>query len=509
MRTIVGADDTVKCLPRLTVKDELGDWQDITNRVYSISLNDNLEADSASVTFQIRNHPDIWINGPLNQNLDPLDENSSYYVNGAPLLGRYHEVKLEISKDDGAHYYEVFRGYAGPGSVTVSTYVEKDDTITFVPCDLSFPYKAFHFYDSLIYKDADAVSIMSQIFADHGFNQTVTAIDNPNRHIQEVTTGQTNIWAAQKAMIEATGYIYRIKWYDGAFRPCVYNPGRDRTTADAVFLGTFSYRKLDISEADVRTRVIVSYRNRDTGNIEHAQAEDEIARDQYGIPDGSGRKLHNTMWYAAQGTGHYYSLIDTPAEASTLAGYILHDLKKPAPDIEIKIPRIRPDIEIHDLLSFVGNDYTVLVGVTGITWSWSVDNPIGETIIEGTTDRVIGEFRLWLTRDAHSQDVQQDLTLAFLQGDGKRPARPATPHCISYWGRDSETGSDTPVTVCTVRPNKEWDLAGYLWHWQIEGEEETETRITQKPRIVVKGLPVGRKVRFWVQAFDWTAEGLQ
>jgi len=182
-----------------------------------------------------------------------------------------------------------------------------------------------------------------------------------------------------------------------------------------VFSGTFQYRKLDISEADVRTKVVVIYRNRNTGNIEYAQAEDEEARNKYGIPDGYGNKIHNTMWYSAQGTGNYYSIIDTPGEARTLAEYILYDLKEPVPDIEVKIPRIDPGLEIHDLLSFVGEDYTVNLGVTSINWSWSTNNPIGETIVRGTADRVIGEFNLWLAKDSHSQEVQQATALAFFE----------------------------------------------------------------------------------------------
>ena len=506
---MLGADSIVESLPRLSVKDGNGSWTDITSRLFSVSLNDSLDADSASVTLQLRNQPDKWVVGATNENLDPLDTNSTYYLNSEPLLGYYHETKLEISKDGGSNYYEIFRGYAGPGTVDVSASVKRDDTVTFTPCDLSFPYKEYHFYDSLVYKDADAVSIMSQVFADHGFSQTVTEIDAPNRHIDEITTGQTNVWAAQKSLIEATGYIYRIKWETDAFKPCVFDPDRDKSVPDAIFSGTFQHRKIDISEADVRTKVVVIYRNRTSGTIEYAQDEDEAARDKYGIPDGNGNKLHKTMWYSAQGTGNNYSLIDTPEEASDLAGYILYDLKAPAPDVEVRLARIHPGLEIHDLLSFVGEDYTLNMGVVSLTWNWSTDNKIGETIIQGTTDRVIGEYSLWTSKDASSQEVQNEQALALLQGDGKPPAQPETPTCISYWGIDSATGADVPVTVCTVTPNKEWDLSGYLWSWAIEGEAETESRATQDPRLVVKGLPVGKTVRVFIQAFDWSAAGLQ
>ena len=506
MRTMIGADDVVESLPRLSVMDGNGSWVDITSRLYSVSLNDSLGADSASVTLGLRNQPDKWVTGSSNENLDPLDVNSSYFINSEPLLGYYHEVKLEVSKDSGSNYYEIFRGYAGPGSVEVSTSVKRDDTITFTPCDLSFPYKQYHFYDSLVYKSADATSIMSQIFADHGFNQTVTVIDNPNRHIDEVTTGQTNVWAAQKSLIEPTGYIYRIKYYGSAFKPCVYDPDRDKTTPDKIFRGTFQHRKIDISEADVRTKVVVIYRNRASGTIEYAQDEDEAARSKYGIPDGSGNRLHKTMWYSAQGTGNNFSLIDTPGEASTLAGYILHDLKAPVPDVEVRIPRVNPALDIHDLLSFVGNDYTVNVGVTSLTWNWSTDNKIGETIIQGTADRVIGEFTLWTSRDASSLEVQHEQELALLQGDGKPPDSLSTPVARSFWGTDSSTGADCPVVVLTVTPSHVWDHSFYLWTYYLNDEVEPTQVRTTEPRLTIKGLPVGSTVRAFVQDVDWSAK---
>ena len=505
---MTNADSTVESLPRLKVKDGNDVWQDITNRLYSVSLQDDLSADSASVNLGLRNNPDLYVTGGTNANLDPLDTGSSFYVGGEPLLARYHEVKLEITKDGGSNYYIIFQGYVGPGTVNVSTDVKRDDTVTLTPCDLSFPFKEYHFYDSLIYKSASATSIMSQIFANHGFNQSVTVVDDPNFHVEEIETGENNVWAAQKSLIEPTGFIYRIKWNSTAFKPCVYDPDRTKSVPDAIFSGTFQYRKIDISESDTRTKVVVIYRDRNSGTIEYAQAEDETARDKYGIPDGSGGRLHKTLWLAMQGTGSNYSMIDTPGEAQTLADYVLYDLKEPVPDIEVRLPRVHPGIEIHDLLSFVGDDYTVNLGVTSINWNWSTDNKFGETTVKGTVDRVIGEFGMWLAKDAISKDVKQEMEVAFLQGDGLSPAQPATPECISYWGVDSATGNDVPITVCTVTPNKEWDVAGYIFYWQIEGEAETESRVTQEPRLVVKGLPVGKTVRVWVQAYDWSAKGL-
>jgi len=53
---------------------------------------------------------------------------------------------------------------------------------------------------------------------------------------------------------------------------------------------------------------------------------DEDAREKYGIPDGSGGKMHNCLWYACQSQGERYSMIDTPVEAEALANNILFDV---------------------------------------------------------------------------------------------------------------------------------------------------------------------------------------
>ena len=108
----------------------------------------------------------------------------------------------------------------------------------------------------------------------------------------------------------------------------------------------------------------------------------------------------------------------------------------------------------------------------------------------------------------HSPDVQQKNQLAFLQGSGKAPDRPSTPELLSFRGEDSATGKETSVVVATVTPSKSWDRMDYLWSYQLEGEAETETVITQDPRLVIKDLPIGKTVKVWVQARSWAARGL-
>ena len=509
MRTITGGTTRGNMDIDFQVKDEAGSWQDLSARVFSINYSDELESDSCSITVKLRNNYKRWVE-TTNNSLDPLDTGSSYYVSSSPLLGHYHECYLKVSKDSSATWYTVFEGRVGPGTVSCYVDINGDDVVEVTPVDESFRYKEHYWYDSLTYTDADAVSICSQMMEDQGFKGTkdsVVEIDAPAYHIDEYTTGETNLWEAMQSLLEPTGYIFRMTWYSTAFRPCVYDPERTKTVADASFASDFRSRSIDVNEQDVRTKVVVRYRDRNYGTICTVQAEDEDARDKYGIPDGIGGRIHKTMWYAAEGTSDRHSLIDTQAEAQSLASYILSDLKEPSPNVEVEIPYIHPGAEVHDLLAFIGRDYTVNVGVTAISWDWTVENQVGTMRVTGTADRVIGRFQTWLAADARNPDVRRQLQLAYMSGDGKRPDTPSAPTLKSYWGTDSDTGQEVPILEATTTPVKNWDLAQYRWRYKVRGAENWTEITTAEPRLVVKGLPIGQSVAVQVRAEDWSALG--
>jgi hypothetical protein len=508
MRVVTNATNKTAVTPKFEVQDEAGSWQDITSRCFEFSGSDDLESDSNSITVKIRNSYSKHVEG-TNNSLDPLDTNSSYYVDSAPLLGRYHACRLSLSKNSGLAYTQVFVGYIGPGSVSVTTDVTEDDIITVSPVDISQPYKEDFWYDPLIYRDADAVAIMTQMFADRGFNQAVVELDAPGYHIEEISTGETSLWDAQKSLVEPTGYVYRIRWDTGSssFKPCVYDPERTKTTPDATFTGDFRSRSIDVNESDIRTKVVVIYRDRNSGATSYAESENEASRLKYGLPDGNSGRKHKTLWYASLGSGNRYSMIDTAGEAKTLANNIQSDLNAPSPDVEIALPYCHPGIEMHDLLAFVGNDYTVNVGVTGIDWSISTDNPVGETRITGTAERIIGQFRLWLERDANSPEMRMEADIALMQGDGLRPPQPTITRNESYWGFDSTTGTDTPIVVFECTPARVWDFRDYLWTYWIAGEAEPAQIATEEPRLVLKGMPVGAEIQVYVEVRDWSTVG--
>ncbi len=508
MRTITGGTTRGNMQIDFRVKDAAGAWQDLSARVFGISYSDELDSDSCSISVRLRNSYAKWVSG-TNRSLDPFDTNSSYYVSSSPLLGRYHECYLKVSKNAGATWYEVFRGRVGPGSVSCYVDVNGDDVVEVQPVDESFRYKEHYWYDPLLYTAADAVAICSQMMKDQGFRGTsdsVVEIDAPGFYVEEYSTGETNLWEAMKRLLEPTGYAFRMRWYSGSssFRPCVYDPLRTKTTPDASMASDFRSRNIDVNEQDVRTKVIVRYRDRNYGTVRVAQAEDETARDKYGIPDGLTGRIHKTMWYSAEGTGDRYSMIDTQAEALSLAESILHDLKEPAPNAEVEVPYIHPGIELHDLLAFVGRDYTINLGVTSFTWDWSVDNQVGTMRLSGTVDRVIGQFKTWLVKDARNPDVRAQLQMAFMSGDGKRPSRPLAPTLKSYWGRNSTTGKEVPILEASVTPVFDWDIAQYRWKYIVDKDGVPVEVVTKEPRLVVQGLPAGASVTVWVRAEDWS-----
>ena len=512
MRTIVNATSMVRPQFRIKVEDHGGSWRDISDRVPSITYSDGMEEDSCSVDLRVANAWEAFVNSSPNVNLDPLDEDSDLNKVGGtyyPLLARYNQIKIEISKDDGANWYEVYRGYVGPGSVSVATDVSGDDSISVRPVDQSYAYKDLYFYDELIYKDADAVSIMQQMFADHALTQTIVETDPPAFHVEEYKTGQTNVWESQKMLLEPTGFIYRMRWDSGTslFKPTVYDPVRTNTTPVWTCDGEFNYRKVDLDEADTRTKIVIFYRLRGVGSMETFEVENDAARLKYGIPDGNGGRLHKTMWYVTKGIGARHSMIDSPEEAQTLGEYILHDLEEPAPDIEFQLPYLHPGIECHDLINFVGRDYTAMVGVMSVSWSCDRDNPIGTTTIRGTLDRVIGQYKQWTAKDARSAEVRDEQLLATLQGDGFRPPTPTNCTGRSYMGQDALTGKETSITLFQVTEVDVWDRGGYMWKWWLKGENKVRVEYTAEPQLVLQDLPVGRTAVAECYVYDWSHTG--
>ena len=319
----------------------------------------------------------------------------------------------------------------------------------------------------------------------------------------------TNLWDAIKKMIEVTGFIFRVRWYDGAFNFCIYDPKRSDSipSPTLTFDGTFNARSLDVNESDVRTKVIVEYRDGTKGAVATEEAEDDSARLKYGAYDGAGGRKHIIMRYSVKDG----SLIDTPGEAANLAAYMLHDLKAPTPDVEVSLPFLFPSAQMHDTLRFVGRDYTVDLGVTGVSWNLSVDNAIGSTTIRGTAERVIGLANDWLQYDEHSPDAQEAYQQKNILGDGRRPEQVTGLRLYTDRVQD-KSGQTVSVVWAVWNPVSNWDLDHYEVWGRIVDRRGSSDIIIDDWRLwaVVRtesyqfhGLPPGLDLDVKVYAVDW------
>lgn len=505
MRTIVNATEDVPAAIRVQAKDGNGTWQDISHRILSFSFDDSIDYDSPHVSFVVDNTYAKWVAG-TNQSLDPADTSSSYFVNDQPLLGCKHEIKVDISKDGGTTWAEIFRGYVGPGGVRSSVSTLGNDTITVDAVGLDYNLKSYYFTEDLVYEDASATAIADQILIDHGFNYSITVIDEPGYLITYYRTRDTNLWDAIKKMFADIGYIFRVKWHNDAFKFCVYDPLRtDSITSPGLTInGDFRVRRLSVNEEDVRTKVIVEYRDRNTGEISYEEASDDTARLKYGAHDGSGGRKHIIMRYSTKDR----SLIDTAGEAANLASYILHDLKAPTPDVEVELAFVLPSVEPHDVVRFVGRDYVVDLGVTGISWEFSGDNHIGKTTIQGTAERVIGYAGVWLENDSRSPDAKELYNQNTVLGDGRNPDKPTNLQLYADTTQDV-SGKTVPIVYATWSPVGNWDLDHYEVWTRLRDEDGTVIQdwkmhgVTRREAYEFHGLPAGKTLDVRVYAVDW------
>jgi len=235
-------------------------------------------------------------------------------------------------------------------------------------------------------------------------------------------------WEALENALAPTGFRLIELWNDSSsdFEITVVDPMRSKTEPDFELVGGFSSRRLSGSEADVRTYVAVAYRDFERKEERYVWAEaDPSIVAKYGIPDGSGGRKHRKMVYKTQDQ----SLIDSESEARELAVLILHDLQEPTPDCEITLPYLDPRFEPFDLVRFTG-EYSVDVGVMSVRESWSFERQVGETVISGTANKIIGAKQLWLSRDAKRQPPAerrlQDMP-------GKPPPQPPAPELDPAW----------------------------------------------------------------------------
>ncbi len=393
-----------------------------------------------------------------NESLDP-GHTSIFNVDGVPLLGAYHEVRISLGKDTAPVL--MFNGYIGPGDIQSGEDVEDGDVIT-VECVGKMQRYADDWIDrdeGRTYREtyiSASTNMLNQILADYGYSQDIVVADDPSYYIHEYRIGDISLLDALKRPVEGIGYCLEERYYAAAdeFRPTIVDPLRSNTTADLNLAGNIRAVRLTYSEANIRTKVRVVYRDRTTGKEASVLATDTAARDKYGIPTGTGTRRHRYMRIVEKDQ----SCIDTRAEAQDEADAALHDLSAPCPAVEIQIPWIVQNIELGDLVQVETPSETLKVGVTEIEMRLPEFNRVGETILRGALNRRIGARRYWFLRGRTDWVGKHDRD--YDESHGPLPPAPTYVEALGQWGED-ESGSPAPILHVRWHGNRAWNLKGY------------------------------------------------
>lgn len=441
---------------RVRVWHDDGTVVDLSNRVLT---GPSLHADIDMADWQSRmvfDNAADYINADLS--LDPLDELSTLNQDGStefdPLLTENHEIIIET--DTGTGWKVFFDGYAGGelNSVVVNT---KKHTVSFTPDGVTMPLKEKDRVEKITYSDRDlSTSLLRSILRDSGFRgklEHVMIADDPQAQVDEYTTEVGSTWDALQKAVAKTGYVLASRYWaankayrDGSgestpragFYTTLYDPQRDKTTPDYIWTDECVRRRVRYSIDDVRTWVQVAFEDADGAQKHTTSASNPEARAKFGIPAGDGTKLHRMARIVEDNN----SLIRTLADAEKLRDIALHDLETPSPDTSIEIDHFWGDPRLHNLIEFQFQDYTLNVGVTGITVNLDPSQPWGKTTIDGVVDKVIGVRNYWIGQSLTEEEIAKRRR-QFLEGGVGRLPKPVILHIRRYaqQGTNGETYS--------------------------------------------------------------------
>ena len=418
---------------------------DLSGRLVSWTLRFENDAGAWTLDVELTNHHKLVEAG---LGLAPWDPISTYNV-GRPLLGSYNPVTLEIKKDGWVAWKKLFTGFAGPASVSAPERWGEANHIRATLIGISQPLKDWMIEERLALRYTNAAvskegrpDLLNRIVTDQGFSIEVQYQDDPMFMVDEYIISHVSLWQALENALAPTGFRLVEKWspITGETAITVVDPLRFKVDPDRIQIGGFSARDISGYEADVRTWVGVVYRDRTDfqEKLVWAEADPSIV-DVYGIPNGMGGRKHRKMIYKTAAR----SLVDTPSEARELASVILWDLETPSPTVEVTIPILDETYYPFELVEFVGDNFSTLVGILDIEHSWSWERGCGQTILRGAKGKVVGARQLWFTRDTrrgYSRELQE------LEDSVERAYRltPRKPTVVSSWFQNVD-GSPKPV----------------------------------------------------------------
>ena len=518
------ADQIRETLVKVTIDDGQGNTPSFGNygdygRIFSVGLRGGADSPSwACDRLEFRNNQEL---GP---SLDPLDADSDFNDGTIAnnLLDEKHKVTIEFSKDDGTTWVEMFKGEIG--KITSRRSVEQDDVITVSPNPEDQPLKERMVrgndnFQPLVYKQIDLFDLIDDVLADMDFHLTLdrSNSDDPSFAIALDKIRDVNTWTAINNAVEKVGYklLFRNVGVGTGINFIVFDPARGNAAGrrwksddaswspDAEFDGGWDTREAEVSSEDVRTAVMVKYKDDQAGRTRHVEVEGDKT---YGARDYAGGKLHRWMILEEDDKSH----VDTEIEATNMATLSLDDLSVPEPNMYYTLPYCRPDIQRFDILRFGGDGtYTTDIGVTEIVLEVDYERQIGTTSVRGAADRVIASRKFWMNHGALIDD-----SVDAFRGDMKPPEEPDKPDLTA----ERIYGSDGKVhykVLARTQRGGEMDVLGYQWrHRLVEVDESGKITHTQpweysgftpNPTMVINDLPVDDNMRLQVEAKveDW------
>lgn len=529
MRSITNAEVQTDIYPKVEIYYDDGTSEVLTSvdssslenpRLYEMSWSSNIDEDDWHCSLNFRNHKD-WVQN--NKSLDPLDELSDLNKDGSdnydPLLSNNHKVEVSISKDGGSTYDLICEGLAGEGLDTAKL-VEGGDNVKFTPYGLSQALKEDQRVVQRSYKDRDlATSLLRSVLIDSGFTDGrynhVVIQDDPLKQVPEYVAPREKVWKLLQNTIQKTGYKLAFRYWpsgtdynDGSgdstpqdgFYLTLYDPQRDKTTPDHNYGYKFTARRIDYSIDDVRTWVKVCYQSDVTGAQKCiTPVTDEEARESYGIPiiDTDLDKKHRKMVLSEPDD----SLIDTGAEAVSLANISLHDVSSPSPTNAVDIDqKCWPDPEPHDLIKFEGNDYNINLGVTSIEHSWSIDDMSGSTTLKGNINKVVGTHTYWAGRELTEEEKQKQRE-KFQRGAIKKLPDPEILDVNSYPAQGEDGHTVSALSVRWKRVEAWWYGGSKIWIKDLTDKESWDLRKTVRDgsHTIIKPVEPGHEYEVRIQ----------
>lgn len=531
MRSISNAEEQTDIWPKVEIYHDDGTSEVLTDtesstldnpRLYELSWGGNIDEDDWHCSMSFRNQQE-WVQN--NKSLDPLDELSELNKDGSgdydPLLSNNHKVEISISKDQGSTYDLVFEGLAGEGLDTAHL-VDDGDNVSFTPYGLSQALKEDQRVVKRTYEDRDlSTSLLRSVLIDSGFDagryNHIVVQDDPLKQVPKYKASREKVWKLLQNTIQKTGYKLAFRYWpsgtsynDGSgdstpqdgFYLTLYDPKRDKTTPDYTYGYDFTARKIDYSIDDVRTWIKVCYQSRVTGAQKCiTPVTDENARDSFGIPilDTNQEKKHRKMVMSEPDD----SLIDTGAEAVSLANITLHDVSQPSPTSSVNIDqKCWPEPEPHDLIKFEGNDYNINLGITSVEHSWSIDDMSGSTTLKGNIDKVIGTHTYWMSREL-TEEEQRQRKQKSMRGAIERLPDAEILDLNSYPAQAEDGTTVSALSVSWKRVDAWWYGRTRIWIKDLTDKESWDLRkeVRDGNHTIIKPVEPGHDYKVRIKHF--------